>query len=463
MLFNGYPFLLFFLPAVAAAFFLLREQRLRLLLLVGSSYFFYAYAELWFIALMAASTAITFTVGLLVGHPRWAGRRGTILAVGIVGALALLGYFKYAGFVAGYATDVAKLITGEGFPGVRAFAHGILLPIGVSFYTFEGISYMVDVYRGNLAAERNPLRYALFISFFPHLIAGPIVRYGILAPQLSARARFDPDRIRSGLMLFSVGLAKKTLLADGLAHWANPYLARPGSLGLLEAWAAALGFGFQIYFDFSAYSDMALGLARIFGIELPWNFDRPYRAATPGEFWRRWHVTLSTWLRDYLYIPLGGNRRGPARRDANLVATMALGGLWHGASITFVLWGLWHGALLVVHRRLSAVLPFRVPRPAAVLVTFVLVTLGWVLFRMQTVGDAGRLYAGMAGAHGLGAVPGRLLAYIVVSAALMWGLPEEWRWRFGEWGWARVAAVSGVAGIAVVSIATTSPFIYFRF
>ena len=475
MLFNGYPFLLVFLPAVAAGFFLLRRQRLRLLLLVGASYVFYAYADPWFMALMAASTAITFTGGLLIGGAvpgllgaggvaaRLARRRGRVLATGIVAALALLAYYKYAGFAAGYAMDVLQTITGEGFPGVRAFTNGIVLPIGISFYTFEGISYMVDVYRGEIPAERNPLRYSLFISFFPHLIAGPIVRYGVLAPQLRQRVAFDPERIRSGLMLFSLGLAKKTLVADGLAHWTNPYLARPDTLGLLEAWAAALGFGFQIYFDFSAYSDMALGLARIFGITLPWNFDRPYRAATPSEFWRRWHVTLSSWLRDYLYIPLGGNRKGPVRRDVNLFATMAIGGLWHGAAFTFVLWGIWHGVLLVAHRRLAPLLPFRVPRPVAVLLTFTLVTLAWVLFRMPTLGGAGQLYASMFAAHGIGAVPGRLLAYLLVAAAIVWGLPEEWRWQVGSWGWPRVAVVGGLAAVAAVSIATTTPFIYFRF
>ena len=223
------------------------------------------------------------------------------------------------------------------------------------------------------------------------------------------------------------------------------------------------GLRLQIYFDFSAYSDMALGLARIFGITLPWNFDRPYRAANPSEFWRRWHVSLSTWLRDYLYIPLGGNRQGPVRRDANLLATMAVGGLWHGAAFTFVLWGLWHGALLVLHRRLSALLPFRVPRPVAVLVTFVAVSLAWVLFRMQTVHEAGQLYASMAGAHGVGGVPGRLALYLLVAAAVVWGLPEEWRWKLDGWGWKRTAAVGAVTAVAVLSVAATTPFIYFRF
>jgi alginate O-acetyltransferase complex protein AlgI len=222
--------------------------------------------------------------------------------------------------------------------------------------------------------------------------------------------------VRSGLLLFTLGLAKKVLLADGLARYVDHYLAAPAELGLVSAWACALGFGFQIYFDFSAYSDMALGLARIFGIELPWNFDRPYRAASPTEFWRRWHVTLSSWLRDYLYIPLGGNRKGERRRDVNLLATMGLGGLWHGASLNFVAWGLYHGLLLsgTHHGRRRG---WSLPRPVAVAATFVLVVIGWVLFRMRSATGIGEVYGGMLGLRGFGETPGHLLGYIAVSAA----------------------------------------------
>jgi alginate O-acetyltransferase complex protein AlgI len=458
VLFNSFPFLFGFLPLVAAAYFLLPRHRLRLLLIVGVSYYFYAYAEWWFPALMAGSTLISFTAGLLLER----GRSRLVLGIGIFGVLALLGYFKYAQFAGGYGLDFVELITRQHFPGAHAFVNGIVLPIGISFYTFEGISYLVDVYRGLLRAERDPLKYAFFISFFPHLIAGPIVRYGILEPQLRERKRFDADRVRSGLLLFTLGLAKKVLLADGLARYVDLYVDRPGELGLLNAWACAVGFGFQIYFDFSAYSDMALGLARIFGIELPWNFDRPYRAASPTEFWRRWHVTLSSWLRDYLYIPLGGNRKGERRRDANLLATMGLGGLWHGASLNFFAWGVYHGLLLsgTHHARRRG---WSLPRPAAVAVTFLLVVVGWVLFRMHTASGIGDLYAGMLGLHGLGEAPGHLLAYIAVSAALVFGLPEEWRWPVERWNAAFVAAAAVLFVVAAASVYTSEPFIYFRF
>src|SRR3954462_12123210 len=252
MLFNSFPFLLAFLPLTVAAYFLIPAHRVRLLALVGASYYFYAYADWWFPALMAGSTAISYTAGRLLARPQLEHRRRLILATGIAGVLALLAYYKYTAFVGGYALSFVHVITQQSFPGLHSFVNSIALPIGISFYTFEGISYLVDVYRGDLPAERDPLRYAFFISFFPHLIAGPIVRYGILRPQLLLRHRFDADRVRAGLLLFALGLAKKTLVADSFATWVNRYLDDPSSLHAFEAWAAVIGFGFQIYFDFSA-------------------------------------------------------------------------------------------------------------------------------------------------------------------------------------------------------------------
>ena len=462
MLFNSFPFLYLFLPAVAVGYYAVPRHRARLLLLVLASYYFYAYADWWFPALMAGSTAISFTGGRLLESARFEQRRKLVLAVGIAGVLSLLAYYKYTAFVGGYALSFIHVITQQSFPGLHSFVTSIALPIGISFYTFEGISYMVDVYRGTLPAERDPLRYAFFISFFPHLIAGPIVRYGILQPQLMQKHRFDPERVRSGLLLFTLGLAKKVLLADPIAQWVDHYLATPGSIGVVNAWACAVGFGFQIYFDFSAYSDMALGLARVFGIELPWNFDRPYLSASPTEFWRRWHVTLSSWLRDYLYISLGGNRKGERRRDVNLFVTMGLGGLWHGAALNFVGWGLYHGGLLAGthHARRRG---WGLPRPLAIAATFLLVVVGWVLFRMRSASDIGGVYAGMLGLHGLGGVPGHLLAYLLVAGAVVWFLPESWRLPVAEWGAVRVAAAAVLLVVSVASVYASHPFIYFRF
>ena len=458
MLFNSFVFLFVFLPVVVVAYFAIPAHRWRLVSIVLASYVFYAYAKWWFALLMVASTL----VGYVGGQALERNRSKLLLGVTVASLLALLGAFKYAAFVGGNLTSFVGVITAHGFPGFHAFLNGIVLPIGISFYTFEGISYAADVYRGDLEAERDPLRYAFFISFFPHLIAGPIVRYGFLRPQLLRRHPFDADRVRAGLLLFAVGLAKKTLVADGFATWVNRYLDDPSSLHAFEAWAAIVGFGFQIYFDFSAYSDMALGLAQIFGIELPWNFNRPYRASSPIDFWRRWHVTLSTWLRDYLYIPLGGNRKGERRRDANLLATMGLGGLWHGASLNFVVWGLYQGLLLLTTHHLRK-RGWRVPAGVAVAITFVVVMFGWVFFRLHSAAAISHAVAAMFLLHGLGQVPGHLVLLILAAIAYTMVVPEEWTWDVRSFGFARVATVGAVLAVAIASIYTSHPFIYFRF
>ena len=462
MLFNSFTFLFAFLPLVLVGFYALPTQRWRLLLTIGASYYFYAFADWWFPALMAASTTVGFSCGVLLDRTADERRRRLLLGVGVGALLALLGAFKYAAFVGGYTADVVQVITARHLPGFRSFVDGIVLPIGISFYTFEGISYLVDVYRGSLRAERSLVRYSFFISFFPHLIAGPIVRYGILRPQLDVWRRFDADRFRAGLLLFSLGLVKKTVVADWFARSVDHYLASPSTVGFAAAWAGIVGFGFQIYFDFSAYSDMALGLARMLGIELPWNFDRPYRASSPIEFWRRWHVTLSTWLRDYLYIPLGGNRKGPRRRDANLLATMGLGGLWHGASLNFVVWGLYQGVLLVGAHHLRR-RGLRLPHKVAVLVTFALVMIGWVFFRLHSAHDIAGIVVAMTGARGLGDVPNRLGLGIVLACAWVWLVPEEWRWDVGSFGRVRVAATGILFAAAVTAMYSSQPFVYFRF
>jgi alginate O-acetyltransferase complex protein AlgI len=288
------------------------------------------------------------------------------------------------------------------------------------------------------------------------------VRYRMLQPQLLRVHRFDADRVREGLLLFSIGLAKKTVVADTFARKTDRYLADPSQLAFFTGWAAFLSFGFQIYFDFSAYSDMALGLARMFGIELPWNFDRPYSAASPIEFWRRWHVTLSTWLRDYLYIPLGGKRRGETRRDANLMTTMGLGGLWHGASLNFLVWGLYQGILLVGTHHVGRQAR-RLPHVVAVLVTFAAVTVGWVFFRLHSASAIGDALVALAGLRGLGEIPGHLVLYVAVACAWVWSTPEEWTWRLDSFGVLRTVSVAAVFVIGVTAIYSSHAFVYFRF
>jgi len=462
MLFNSYAFLFGFLPLTLAVFFALRWQTARIAFVVAASFVFYGWTVHWFPLLMTGSMAASFGSGLVIARMQTERARKGALAVGVTATVSLLLYFKYADFPVASSLQGLGDLGGFSVASIRDFTRHIVLPIGISFYTFEGISYLVDVYRGQIEAERNLLRYAYFISFFPHLIAGPIIRYAKLGPQLRTFYRFDPDLFASGALLFSFGLAKKVLIADNIATWTDLYLAAPGQLGLLSGWGAMLGYAFQIYFDFSGYCDMALGVARMLGIELPWNFNRPYRAASPAEFWRRWNVTLSGWLRDYLYIPLGGNRLGTARRDANLMITMSIGGLWHGAAVNFGLWGVYQGMLLVVYRHMQS-LPIRLPRPVAVAITFVLVVIGWVFFRMHGATAIGDVLSSMLGLNGLGAVSGSLVAWIVLAGALMWGTPEEWTLPLGTWRWPRFAAVGVLAGTALIWLDQSRPFIYFRF
>lgn len=418
MLFHSLAFILGFLPVVLAGYAVLgRTGRARPVFawLTLASLFFYAWWNPPFVLLLVGSILLNWQLGnRLLQHPS-----RSLLWAGILGNLALLGYFKYANFF---------LATLNGLAGTHWSAGTIFLPLGISFFTFQQIAWLVDAHRGE--AERGGLLdYALFVSFFPQLIAGPIVHHREMMPQFRCRPHFrlDPDDLALGLAIFTVGLFKKTVIADGMAAYATPVFdaARAGAdPSLFEAWGGALAYTFQLYFDFSGYSDMAIGLGLMFGIRLPVNFASPYKAVNIVDFWRRWHMTLSRFLRDYLYIPLGGGRRGPARRTLNLMLTMLLGGLWHGAAWTFVAWGALHGFYLVTVRTWHALrralghdlsrstLPGRLCAQA---LTLLAVIVGWVLFRAESFEAAGRVLAGMAGLNGI-------------------VLPEEYRIRLGPLG-----------------------------
>jgi D-alanyl-lipoteichoic acid acyltransferase DltB (MBOAT superfamily) len=307
----------------------------------------------------------------------------------------------------------------------------VALPIGISFYTFQQIAYLVDLWRGD-EVDRSPLRYAAFVTFFPHLIAGPIVHHRELTSQFPhlREGRLLPN-LAVGITVFTIGLAKKVMIADTLARTASPVFdaaAAGAAPGLIAGWLAVLAYGLQIYFDFSGYSDMAIGLARMFGIQLPINFASPYRARSIVEFWRRWHITLSRFLRVYLYVPLGGNRRGPARRLANVMLTMVLGGLWHGAGWSFALWGALHGSMLVAaHAWRMARLP-ALPAALAAPLTLLGVMLAWVPFRAADLGTTGAIYAALLGGNGLGTAPpsafdGLAAALALRAPGLDWALP----------------------------------------
>ena len=386
-----------------------------------ASLFFYGWWNPVYLGLLIASLVVNFGLGRRLSPGSGGGRRArrVLLAASIASNLCLLGYFKYANFV---VDSVNALVDTHWSMGA------IVLPLAISFYTFQQIAYLVDVYRGE-AHEYSFLHYALFVTFFPQLIAGPIVHHKEMLPQFARPEtfRFDQGNLAVGSTLFAIGLFKKVVLADSVAAYATPVFAAAAEgtrLSFFEAWGAALAYSLQLYFDFSGYSDMALGLARLFGIVLPLNFFSPYKAVNIVDFWRRWHITLSRFLRDYVYIALGGNRQGAARRYANLMITMLLGGLWHGAGWTFVIWGGIHGILLVVNHAWHALrrwigwqqgaMGWFGPAAARVL-TFLAVTLAWVPFRAEDLTTSGSMLASLFGVNGIGLPAG--LESVVLHAA----------------------------------------------
>ena len=395
MLFNSFEFLLGFLPAMLLAYAVVRRLgvgRWSLAALLVGSLVFYGESEWSFLLLLLGSIVANWLLGAWLLREARSARRSLVLALGVSLNLAVLFGFKYAYFTS------TVLSAATGFTLLSA---PVVLPIGISFYTFQQIAYLVDIARGE-TAERDPLRYALFVSFFPQLIAGPIVHHKELSGQFTGlRERPFASDLAVGVTIFTIGLAKKVLLADTFALVASPVFdgaAAGNAPGTLAAWAAVSAYALQIYFDFSAYSDMAIGLGRMFGIVLPFNFASPYKATSIIEFWRRWHITLSRFLRDYLYIPLGGNRRGPLRQRLNLFLTMLLGGIWHGAGWTFVLWGALHGLMLVsAHLWRRHLGRHRLPALPAQALTLLAVVLAWVPFRAADLPTTWRVYAGLAG------------------------------------------------------------------
>jgi alginate O-acetyltransferase complex protein AlgI len=490
MLFNSYVFLLLFLPIVLFVWWRPLPTAGRLAFLAGASYVFYAYWNWRFAFLMLGTTVVDYLAGRAIFACAATGPKKRWLVLSLVFNLGMLGFFKYYDFFAGSLNGIVGALGGaDVLPVLR-----IVLPIGISFYIFESVTYTIDIYRGLARPANSFLHYAVFISIFPKLIAGPIIRYTDVEEQYRRLSpAIDWEMMHRGIWFFVFGLAKKLLVADALAAKINPLFAHVGELGLASSWAALLGYSFQIYFDFSAYSDMAVGLGFMLGFRFPQNFNRPYLAENISDFWNRWHITLSRWLRDYLFIPLGGSR-GTVRQTArNLVVTMFLGGLWHGASWTFVLWGLYHGALLAgyhgwralaarsggVDERKSgsaddAAGSFRSStRPLFHAVwlrralVFLLVTLGWVLFRNPTLAAAGAHFGALAGAGGLrghfsAADSGTLWLLVLGCAAWVALIPEVWDLRPApRRRWAVALAAVTIACIA--RLGAESPFLYFQF
>lgn len=513
MLFNSYEFLFFYLPFVLFGFFRIARssQRLAALWLAAASLFFYGWWNPQFVFLLLASIGFNYAMSYAIGHARLANgtskKSSRILVAAIAGNLLLLGYFKYTNFFISTANQIT---------GTHLGLADIVLPLGISFFTFTQIAFLVDVYRG-IAREYNFIHYLLFVSYFPHLIAGPVLHHKQMMPQFGhiATYKFNIDNVNIGLTILTIGLFKKVVLADQFALYANPVfdaVAGGGEPKLIEAWVGALAYTLQLYFDFSGYSDMAIGLSRMFNVKLPLNFDSPYKARNIIEFWRRWHMTLSTFLRDYLYIPLGGNRRGTFRRYINLITTMLLGGLWHGAGWNFVLWGGLHGIYLVLnhtwHKLIGGDDQNRgmVSAAFSIFLTFCLVVIAWVPFRATDFESTLRILSGMVGINGislpinaalqLGPIFGgliysngmtplsglstrELLAWFPIGLMIVWGLPNTQQWlanvspawddvAYGsrlKWRPSRVMAMFlGMAlAFSILGMTRASQFLYFQF
>ena len=466
MLFNSYEFIFLFLPIVLLGYYVLLPQRARLPFLTVLSYVFYGWWDYRFCALMLASTVIDYASGLLISRAPDQRHRRFRIVVSVLANLSLLGFFKY--FDLG-ARTVNALAASLGASSPLISLLHITLPVGISFYTFQSMSYSIDIYRGVVKPARSFVEFACYVSLFPQLVAGPIIRYKDLADQMVSRTH-TMQKAALGITFFIIGLSKKVILADGVA----PLVARVFDLatpGLLESWAGVLAYAMQIYFDFSGYSDMAVGLGFLLGFQFPQNFNSPYKATSITDFWRRWHMSLSTWLRDYLYVPLGGNRKGPIRTYINLFITMLLGGLWHGANWTFVVWGGYHGVLLALERVVGKRGFARGPVIVQRAVTFLLVLFGWVLFRCSTLEQAGSMFAGMLGFHGAGlalvpwlkdfCLPAVML---VATAGIAWGFRNSWeiRWKMGFWLAAALGALF-VVSVGVILVNSSSPFLYFQF
>ena len=470
MLFPTFSFLLFFLVVAAAMAALQRHFSAKKTLLVIASYYFYAQWDWRFCFLLVFSSVISYVAGLLISSTENRQRRRLVVGIAVALHLSLLSAFKYLDFFVLSANELVRLL---GLPNELPFFE-VLLPIGISFFTFHGISYITDVYRGDVAVCRNPLDMLLYMSFFPQLVAGPIVRAAYFLPQL-ARPSGEPIPIAAALLLILGGLFKKVVVANYLATGlVDPVFAAPTSYGGPDLLLATYGYAVQIYCDFSAYSDMAIALAALLGFRFPANFNQPYRAQSLREFWHRWHISLSTWLRDYLYKPLGGNRYGRLKTYRNVMLTMLLGGIWHGAGWQFVAWGALHGGGLGVERMVEPWLGRRPLSPVgkllATALVFHFVCLGWIFFRAEDFAMA-RLYIGGLGSgwsDGLQQAAPAMIALIGIGLTGQFTPPALFERtaaafaRLPGWGLGAITGI-GVAAINALGPEGIAPFIYFRF
>ena len=465
MVFSSLPFLFFYLPVVLLIY-KLTPLKLRNLFLLLASLFFYGWGEPVYILIMFLSTAVDYTHGMLVERWRSDDRKARLaVASSVFFNLAILVFFKYWDFIAGNV----NALTGLNLP-----IFGIPLPIGISFYTFQTMSYTIDVYRQSAPVQRNVITFGAYVTLFPQLIAGPIIQYKTVAEQLVSRTE-NLEKFVSGVRRFTVGLSKKVLLANAIGELWDQALASQ-SLTVAGAWLGLAAYAFQIYFDFSGYSDMAIGLGRMFGFHFEENFNYPYISRSVTEFWRRWHMSLSGWFRDYVYIPLGGSRAGRAKQVRNILLVWTLTGLWHGAAWNFLLWGLYFGILLLGEKFWWGKALERAPSPLRHLYAMVIVVLGWVLFRCEGLSAVGGYLGAMVGLSGAGwgqalyflrqygvFLAVGAVASLPVKDALRAALQRRKAERAIQWGSALAGlALLGLSFLQLIS-STANPFIYYRF
>jgi alginate O-acetyltransferase complex protein AlgI len=461
MVFSSNLFFFAFLPLFLVCYYLM-PFRGRSALILLFSYAFYSWWRPDFLGLLVGVTVVSYGFALAIEAAATQARRYQWLTAGVALNLVALAYFKYANF--GIETMNA-LLTGLGFQSV-SFTQ-VLLPIGLSFYIFHAISYLVDIYRREAPPASNLIDFAAFIALFPHLVAGPVLRYNLLAEQFKNRVH-SWQRFCQGTLIFMVGFCKKVLVADTVAPLADAAFLAPMPT-LADAWVGSVAYTVQLFFDFSGYTDMAIGLALMIGFVFPENFNDPYTSKSITEFWKRWHMSLSSWLREYLYIALGGNRHGVVRTYVNLFLTMLLGGLWHGANWTFIVWGAWHGGILALERFWKSRHPQKLlPDWLAVAWTMLLVIIGWVFFRAADIASAGRMFAGMLGLNGVGfsapvvwqVTPDRI-GMLLFGIALVYAMP--WLKRTGG-GPLRYALIPlFLWALVTLSSQAFTPFLYFQF
>lgn len=465
MLFNSYIFLLVFLPLVLAIWWSLGNRpKVRLTFLTVASYAFYGWWDWRFSFLLLLSTIIDYVAGGQIYRAERPKARLFWLLVSLVSNLGILFFFKYTGFLAQSINALSELVQGSSLVAVPK----IILPVGISFYTFQTISYSIDIYRRTSRPANDFFHFSAYVSMFPQLIAGPIVRYCDIEEQLrKIKSRIDWSMVSQGIYFFVIGMGQKVLLADSIAAKINPLFGRFDELQFAGAWFCMLGYTMQLYFDFAGYSNMAIGLGLFLGFRFPINFNSPYKAVNISDFWRRWHISLSQWLRDYLFIPLGGSKFGNYMTLRNLMIVMFLGGLWHGAGSTFIVWGIYHGLLLVGHQLFKAT-SIPLPKLVSMALTFFFVLIGWVFFRSENMPMAFDLFGSLCGLSGLEsdwstAIGGLkslgLLGVIMVIAFL---LPNAHEIKKDPVIWKGIL-LALILAACVSKFGQESPFLYFQF